>query len=103
MPWIDVIAQSELKPGNRHSTLLNERPILIFNLENKFYAIENLCTHQSLPLTEGELHGDTIECPFHGAQFCIRSGKAITPPAYHNLPTFPVRVRNGKIQIEVEA
>jgi 3-phenylpropionate/trans-cinnamate dioxygenase ferredoxin subunit len=46
--------------------------------------------------------GDQIICPRHGARFCLRTGKALTPPAYEDLPTFPVRILDGRIQVAIE-
>jgi len=53
-------------------------------------------------LTGGPIDGDQIICPRHGARFCIRTGKALTAPAYEPVATFPTRVHNGMIQVQVD-
>jgi len=97
--WINVIAVSALPEGERHLTMAKGHPILIFNLEGNFYAIEDCCTHQGLPLSDGELQGNEITCPFHGAKFNIITGEVTEPPAFENLITFETRVVEGMLQI----
>jgi len=100
--WIDVCAEEELKPGERKIVTSDVAEIAIFNLDGEYYAIEDVCTHDGGELATGRCEGDQIICPRHGARFCIRNGKALTPPAYEDIETFPVRVHQGSIQIEVD-
>lgn len=64
-----------------------------------YYAIEDMCTHDGGELASGAVEGDEVVCPRHGARFCIKSGKALTPPAYEDVHSFPVRVENGVVQV----
>lgn len=100
--WIDVVAISSLADGRRHTSVIKGRSILVFNLQGKFYAIEDCCTHQGLPLSEGELEGNEITCPFHGAKFNIITGEVTEPPAFEDLVTFETRVVAGMIQVLIE-
>jgi 3-phenylpropionate/trans-cinnamate dioxygenase ferredoxin subunit len=70
--------------------------------DGRFYAVEDVCTHDGGPLGEGILEGCAIECPRHGAQFDIRTGEVLRAPAYLPIKTFPVRVENGAIEIETD-
>lgn len=97
--WVNVIAVSELPEGERFTFVAKGYPILVFNLQGKFYAIEDCCTHQGLPLSEGEVQGNEITCPFHGAKFNIITGEVTEPPAFENLLTFETRIVQGIIQI----
>ena len=97
--WITVAQDGELKPGARKVIDVDGSQIVVFNLEGKYYAIEDVCTHDGGQLTGGEVEGDQIICPRHGARFCIRTGAALTAPAYEATATFPVRIENGEIQI----
>lgn len=99
--WIDVAHVHDLEAGKWHEVEINLTSILIFHLNNDFYAIENLCTHDGGPLTDGRLEGEEIVCSRHGAKFCIKTGAVTAPPAYEDLKTFPVRVENNKIQIQL--
>lgn len=97
--WTDVAKTSDIKPGSWQVITLQNLSILIFNLEGNFYAVQNLCTHDGGPLAEGCLVDDEIVCPRHGARFCVRTGAVTQPPAYEDLPTFPVRVVEDVIQL----
>ena len=97
--WITVAKVGELEPGARKIIDVDGSQIVVFNLEGKYYAIEDVCTHDGGQLTGGEVEGDQIVCPRHGARFCIRTGAALTAPAYEATATFPVRIENGEIQV----
>jgi 3-phenylpropionate/trans-cinnamate dioxygenase ferredoxin subunit len=99
--WHNVKACNELPVGEHHVIAINGHPIAVFNLEGEYYAIEDCCTHQSLPLSDGYVDGDEITCPFHGAKFNIKSGEVTAPPAFEDLTTFEVRVQDGMIQVKV--
>lgn len=97
--WITVARADKLKPGTRQVVDIDGSQIVVFNLEGKYYAIEDVCTHDGGQLTGGEVEGDQIICPRHGARFCIRTGAALTAPAYEPTATFPVRIEKGEIQV----
>ena len=101
--WFDVRPSIELPPGSHHVVVVEGIAIAVFNIEGGFYAIEDSCTHQGLPLSDGFLDNDTITCPFHGAKFCIRSGQALSLPAYIDLTMFETRVENGIVQVRVNS
>ena len=101
--WVDVCAESELTPGSRKVVVTEIGPIAVFNLGGELHAIEDVCTHDGGELASGELDGDQIICPRHGARFCIRNGRALTPPAYEDIETFPVRVQGGMVQVDIDA
>ena len=97
--WVTVARVDELVPGTRRLVDVDGAQIVVFNLDGKYYAIEDVCTHDGGQLTGGEVEGDQIICPRHGARFCIRTGAALTAPAYEPTATFPVRIENGEIQV----
>ena len=65
------------------------------------YAIENRCTHDDGPLGEGELDGEMIECPRHGALFDVTTGQARTLPAVGRVSCYPVSEVDGEFEIEL--
>jgi 3-phenylpropionate/trans-cinnamate dioxygenase ferredoxin subunit len=73
--------------------------VAVFNLEGRYYAIEDVCTHDGGILTGGAVESDEIVCPRHGARFSIRTGQALTPPAFEPTAAFPVRVIEEEIQV----
>lgn len=100
--WIDVAPEVELPPGSRKVVTTPYAEVAVFNLDGNYYAIEDICTHDGGELASGACEGDQIICPRHGARFCIRDGRALTPPAYENIDTFPVRVEGGVVQVDIE-
>lgn len=73
--------------------------LAIYNVNGELYATENLCPHQSAPLSEGFLCGHVIECGLHGWQFDVRSGRCLT--LEERIDSFPVRIEDGVIKIEI--
>ncbi|MDX8395150.1 MAG: non-heme iron oxygenase ferredoxin subunit [Mariprofundaceae bacterium] len=101
--WIDVCLVGELRFGGRKVVHTEAGPIVVFNLDGELYAIEDLCSHDGGELASGPCDDDQIICPRHGARFCIKTGKALTPPAYEDIEAFPVRVEMGIIQIDIDS
>ena len=97
--WVDVGAEGEIAPGTYRVVDVDDLSVAVFNVDGEFYAIENVCTHDYAELAGGEVEGCEIVCPRHGARFDIRSGEALTPPAYESVPTLPVRVAGGVVQV----
>ena len=99
--FVEIAPVDELPSGERLFVELDGRPIVILNIAGKFFAIGDVCTHDNGPLGDGEVDGDEIVCPRHGARFDLRSGKTMGLPAVVDIPAYPVRVREGKIEIGI--
>jgi 3-phenylpropionate/trans-cinnamate dioxygenase ferredoxin subunit len=98
--WVNVARQDELHAGEYRVVDVDDVEVLVVNVEGDLYAIEDVCTHDGAELSGGEISGDCIVCPRHGAKFCLKTGEALTPPAYEPTETFPVRVNDeGWIQV----
>ena len=97
--WITVVREEGLAPGERRVVGMDDTQIVVFNLDGQYYAIENVCTHDGGQLAGGTVEGDHIICPRHGARFCLRTGAALSAPAYEPINTFPVRIENGMVQV----
>jgi nitrite reductase/ring-hydroxylating ferredoxin subunit len=76
-------------------------PIAVYNLDGEIYATSNICSHDHSLLSEGYIDGDRIECSWHFAQFCIRTGAAVTPPAVESILTYVVSIDDNDIYVEV--
>jgi 3-phenylpropionate/trans-cinnamate dioxygenase ferredoxin subunit len=100
--WVTVAREGELGPGEWRAADVDGTQVVVFNLEGELYAIEDVCTHDGGQLTGGHVEGDEIVCPRHGARFSIRTGEALSAPAYEPTATFPVRVTDGDIQVRDE-
>ena len=102
MPWYTVCTESDVPPGTCQRGDAGPEDGLLVNLDGELYAMSNICSHDYAELGDGELEGAEVVCPLHQARFDVRSGEALSPPAYEALPTFPVRVRDGNVEVEVE-
>jgi 3-phenylpropionate/trans-cinnamate dioxygenase ferredoxin subunit len=101
---IDVCTLAELPPGTRRIVSWEELEIGIFNCNGELLAIEDRCSHDNGPLAEGEFDTEscTVECPRHGSLFDLRTGEPKTLPAYAPVDTFPVRVEDDVVKLEVD-
>ena len=97
--WITVAKAGELAPGGHKVVDADGTHIAVFNIDGEYYAIEDVCTHDGGQLTGGVVEGEEVVCPRHGARFCIRTGAALSAPAYEPTATFPVRVQDGVVQV----
>jgi 3-phenylpropionate/trans-cinnamate dioxygenase ferredoxin subunit len=97
--WIDVALVEDIPPGTHKVTEADGVMIAVFNVEGKFYAIEDVCTHDGNPLSDGPVEGLEVICPRHGARFCLRTGAALSPPAYEPVASFPVEARDGRLLV----
>jgi len=97
-----VITDSEsLIDGERLFVDVDGQPIVIFNISGDYFAIGDECTHDEGSLGEGQLDGYIITCPRHGACYDIRTGEAISLPAVISTPAYPIRIREGNIEIGI--
>ena len=100
--YYPVCKGEELPSGERLIITFGDDPIVIFNIAGDYYAIADVCTHDDGPLGEGDIEDYQIVCPRHGARFDIRTGQVLALPAVTGVPTFPIRVQGGMIEIGVE-
>ncbi len=100
--FINVTKTDDIDPGKVKVYEVSGKQIAICNVEGTFYAIADVCTHDSGPLDQGELLGDQIECPRHGALFDVKTGKALTLPAVAPVQSYPVEVDGNDIKVEVD-
>src|SRR5574341_2238422 len=78
--WIDVSAENALAEGEHIVVDVDGVDVAVFKLDGKFYAIEDVCTHDGAEIASGDREGDVIICPRHGARFCIKTGAVLSPP-----------------------
>jgi 3-phenylpropionate/trans-cinnamate dioxygenase ferredoxin subunit len=101
---ITVCALDELGPGETRRVEYEDLEIGIVNCNGELLAIEDRCSHDNGDLLDGEFDLDncTVECPRHGSLFSLRSGKPLNLPAYVPIETFPVRIEDGQIKLEID-
>ena len=98
--WIKVADAEDIPPGEGLRVEIGEEPLAIWNVDGQFYATDDTCTHEETSLAEGDLWGEVIECPLHGAQFDVRTGEVLCLPAIFPLRTYPVKVEDGTLYVE---
>ena len=101
---IEALLLEELPDGSMRLVAADGLTIGLYHCQGKLHAIEDRCTHDDGPLCEGEWDaaGCQVVCPRHGSRFDLRTGAALTLPAYLPVATYPVRVRDdGMIVIDV--
>jgi 3-phenylpropionate/trans-cinnamate dioxygenase ferredoxin subunit len=103
LEFIPVGLVEEVKQGGRLFLEIDEKPIVILNINGQFYAIADVCSHDDGPVGEGALEGFEIICPRHGARFDIRTGKVLALPAFIDIPAYPVRLVGDQIEIGIPA
>jgi 3-phenylpropionate/trans-cinnamate dioxygenase ferredoxin subunit len=92
---------ADIPPEATRRVVVRDTEILVCNVEGKFYAIEDICTHDGGPLDQGTLEGACVVCPRHGATFDVRTGEALTLPAVMPVQTFEVDVEGDRIYVNV--
>ena len=102
---IKVCKTSELTSGQSKCIKVTNKEIAVFNINGKFYAIDNICIHAGGPLNEGYLDTDNcqITCPWHAWGYDLATGKCVTHPKQDVFTsTFPVKVQGDEIFVEVK-
>ncbi|HMN43375.1 MAG TPA: non-heme iron oxygenase ferredoxin subunit [Povalibacter sp.] len=100
MSWIAVGPADSIASGDYAQLEIDGALVAVFNIHGTFYAIEDVCTHDGGELAGGALDGDVVICPRHGARFCLRTGAALTPPAYEPVRTYPTRIVEGIVEVQ---
>jgi len=99
--FVSIGPVGELDDGGRLFVEVDGLPIVVFKIAQRVFAIADTCSHDDAPLGDGDLRGYEIVCPRHGARFDVRTGKALALPAVVDIPAYPVRIRDGQIEIGI--
>ncbi|TAK12593.1 MAG: non-heme iron oxygenase ferredoxin subunit [Anaerolineae bacterium] len=100
LDYVEVGEANELGNGERMFISIDEKNIVVFNIAGRYFAIADLCSHDEGPVGEGEIANEfEIACPRHGARFDLRNGKVLSLPAIVDIPAYPVRVTEGRLEI----
>jgi 3-phenylpropionate/trans-cinnamate dioxygenase ferredoxin subunit len=102
MAFQRACAVSEVPSDEGIKVTLGRYDVVVARDGDDIYALQDLCSHQAVPLSEGEVADCAIECWLHGSTFDLRTGKPITLPATEPVSTFPVEVRDGEVHIDID-
>ena len=89
----------QLDEDEAMQVIIEGKEVAIINLGGTIYAMDDICTHAYASMADGYIEGDCIECPLHGAQFNIKTGKAETPPATEDLTCYEVKIEGDNILV----
>jgi 3-phenylpropionate/trans-cinnamate dioxygenase ferredoxin subunit len=98
--WISVFSVDELDNGQHRVIDIDDTEVVIFKVDDDFFAMENICSHDGGEIASGVVENGEIICPRHGARFCIKTGDVKCPPAYEGVESYSVRVENKMVQVQ---
>ncbi len=96
-----VAKKSDLPPGKAIAVDTEGKKIALFNIDGKYFAIDDMCTHAGGSLSEGEVSGTIVTCPWHGATFDVTNGAALSAPAFDKVNSYKVLLAGENIQLEI--
>ncbi len=99
--WVRVADLSDCPPGSLLDIEARQESLVLANVDGDLYALENRCSHQDYPLSDGELEGERLECLYHGARFDVCTGKAVGLPAIKPVETYTVELRGQEIYVQI--
>lgn len=96
--WTEVAGVDEIGEGGMRA-LVGEEEILLVRREDEVFAMGYLCSHQDMELEGGHCEDESWVCPHHGARFALKTGAALSMPAVEPIPTYEVKVEQGRVFI----
>ena len=98
--FVKVADTNDIQPSHMKEFEVDGESICIVNVEGKYYAIGNICTHEGGPLADGTLEGYEVECPWHASKFDVRTGEVKEPPASEPEPVYQIKVDGNNILLK---
>jgi 3-phenylpropionate/trans-cinnamate dioxygenase ferredoxin component len=98
--WIKVASLEECPPGSLRPVMVGNEPVVLANVDGAIYAVQDRCSHEEYPLSDGEIEGPNVVCQYHGARFDLASGAPRGLPAVKPVKTYPVEIRDDGIYIQ---
>ena len=97
---IQVAEADEVPPGTAKVVDVEGLRVALFNIGGTYYAIDDTCTHRGGILSDGEVEGTTVTCPWHGATYDVTTGNVLGPPATEGVACYKVEVDGSDIKVE---
>jgi 3-phenylpropionate/trans-cinnamate dioxygenase ferredoxin component len=99
--WVDIGSLEELRSTSRLEGDVDGYRVRVASVGGNLYAFEDRCTHDDSPFDDAPIEDSEIICPRHGARFSLRTGEALSPPAYEPLRIFEVRAVADRVEVRV--
>jgi len=100
--FVKAASVRAIRSGTMRRVELDGSRILIANVDGRYYAVDDTCSHEDASLSTGSLSGELVKCPLHGSRFNVRTGEALEEPAEEDLRTYAVRVEGDDILIALD-
>ncbi len=97
--WIDAGPAAQLRDGESRALSVGRRSIALARSGEDYFAVADICTHDGAELAGGTVQDGEIVCPRHGARFCLRTGAALSPPAYEQIPVYETKIVDGRLWV----
>jgi nitrite reductase/ring-hydroxylating ferredoxin subunit len=101
MALTKIATLADVPPGSAKQVAVNGRMLAVFNVGGTVYVLDDTCPHRGGPLSEGEVHGTEVTCPWHAANFDLTTGRHLSPPAQQDVRAYKVQVVGDEIQVEM--
>ena len=100
--FVEVAKKSEIPENAAISVAVEGKRLALMNLKGEIYAIDDDCPHEGGPLSEGQIIGEEIECPWHTSHFNIKTGRVTMDPATKDVATYRVRLVGDAVEVEIQ-
>ena len=101
--WDRACALADIPDGAAVRVEFGDEPVCLVNTEGEVFAIRDVCSHQDVPLSEGDVEGTTVECWLHGSRFDLRTGKPTGLPATVPVPVYDTKIEGGDVLVRLES
>src|SRR5918911_1117710 len=98
--FVKVAEAKDIQTSQMKEVQFDGQDVCIANVDGKYYAIGNVCTHEGGPLADGVLENYEVECPWHQSRFDVRTGEVTSPPASESEPAYEVKVDGNSILVK---
>ncbi|MBF0626608.1 MAG: non-heme iron oxygenase ferredoxin subunit [Magnetococcales bacterium] len=99
--WVDVAAVDGFPEGAMQALIVDGKEVVVFRVDGNFHALQDYCTHDGGDLSSGTFAAGEITCAWHGARFDVRTGRALSPPAYEDATVVEARCCDDRVQVRL--
>jgi 3-phenylpropionate/trans-cinnamate dioxygenase ferredoxin subunit len=100
--YVRACALTDVPEDGALGVEVQDTPVAIIRVGGEIFALHDVCSHEEVPLSEGEIYDHTVECWLHGSCFDLRTGAPTGPPATQPVPVYPVKVENGDVYVALD-
>ena len=102
MPYVRACALDELRDGEALGVTVEDQELALARHGDEVFAVEDICSHAAVALSEGDVEDCTVECWLHGSRFDLRTGEPLGPPAVRPVPVYPLTVDGERVLVDVD-